>query len=153
MPRLPTLLCAAALLVAGCGGGDGDGQRLSSEEYEQRVERALDDVRSSLEEVRGSRSRDDIVEGLSDSADAARNAAEDLEDATPPEEVDGANERLVDALRGLADELDRASEAVEDGSPTELLEAARSAGEERLEELDNALRELEQRGIEVRGLR
>jgi hypothetical protein len=151
MFRLSALICVAALLGAGCDAGDDD--RLSREEYEQRVEQALDDVQSSLEDVRGSRSRDDVVDGLSESAEAARGAADDLEDVNPPEVAEDANERLVEALRRLADELDRGAEAAEEGSPTEFLEAARSAGEERREQVEDALRDLERQGIEVPELR
>jgi DNA repair ATPase RecN len=110
---------AISLLAVGCGGGGGGGGRLSKAQYEQRIQKdgqkltsafkPLNKVPSSLKE---------LADELKVGQDKLREAASDLEGATPPKNIEADNKALVKALRQLADDLDGVRSAAAKNDPS-----------------------------------
>ena len=109
MRRLGFLL--ALVLLAGCGGED----RLSKEAYQAEVRKVGTTLGSALGGIDTNASGDELaqagkqVEGLQV---ALRKAADDLDELSPPEEVEGAHTKLVQGIRGFADDLEDLGDAI-----------------------------------------
>lgn len=110
MSRL-VALAVAAVALAGCGGG---GDRLTKEEYQAEVRKVGATLSGALggvdtEGAGGLSAVEGQVEQLQS---ALRDAAAELEDLSPPEDVEGAHEKLVQGIRGFADDLDDLNDAL-----------------------------------------
>jgi hypothetical protein len=109
MTRLAIVsLCA---LVVGCGGED----RLSKPEYEELVREEYAEVQEAFRATGASYGRRDLPEKIEAAQGELRDAADALDDAEPPEEVEAENEQVVAGLRRYADSLDRLRNAAERG--------------------------------------
>jgi hypothetical protein len=114
--RLAGLLVAALLLLAGCGGDD----RLSKEEYQgevQGVGKTLGDALGGID-TSSAGGLDEVGGQVTGLQTALREAADDLDDLSPPADVEDAHEKLVDGIRGFADDLEQLAEAAESGDLT-----------------------------------
>jgi DNA-binding transcriptional regulator GbsR (MarR family) len=95
------------LLLAACGGED----RLTKEEYEGEVRSLYADVQAAFQATRVAPAQ---LPGRIQQAQAElRHAADELEDLTPPEEVEEENEEVVEGLRTYAADLDELHAAAE----------------------------------------
>jgi len=147
---------AVAALLAGCGGGDDAAAPVTVEteraqqELEEAAEAARNDVDELAQALGEARSEEDAAAVLDGAAEQLRERAEQVEDATADAELEEPRDRLAAGLRTLADDAEEARDAVERG---EWEDAARTvvAGEG-LREVEDALRELRERGIDVEPL-
>ena len=99
-----------ALMAAGCmGGGD-----TSQEEFAAQVVETRNRTDAALEHMTGARTYDDLLDRIDLAGDAAQAAADDLDDAGAPSELEDQAEELVEALRALGDELAATAEALDD---------------------------------------
>lgn len=113
MTRLAGLLVVVALLLAGCGGG---GDRLTKEEYQSEVQGVGETLGDALGGVDTEGGGIDELGGQVDELQTALDsAADDLDELTPPEEVEDAHDKLVEGIRGFADELEELGTAAESG--------------------------------------
>jgi uncharacterized Ntn-hydrolase superfamily protein len=113
MSRTFLLLAAVlvALMAAGCMGGGADP---SQEEFAAQVVETRNRTDAALEHMTGARTYDDLLDRIDLAGDAAQAAADDLEDAGAPSELEDQAEELVEALRALGDELTATAEALDD---------------------------------------
>jgi len=122
--RRVSLLCAllAAMLVAACG-GNGDGDPLSKQEYQDRLDTTRTELSASFEglgtqlegALKGSGSLDDAASEVESIQEKLRAQADELEGLTPPEDAADANDALAGGMRELADDLDAFKSALESG--------------------------------------
>ncbi len=104
------MVLLVALTAAGCmGGGD-----TSQEEFAAQVVESRDRTDAALEHMTGARTLDDLLERLDLAGDATRAAADDLEDAGAPDELQDEAEELTNGLRALGDEVSATAEALAD---------------------------------------
>lgn len=111
MSRL-VALAAAAVALAGCGGGD---DRLTKEEYQAEVRKVGTTLSGALGGVdtEGAGGLSAVEQQVEQLQSALRDAAAELKDLSPPEDVEGAHEKLVQGIRGFADDLDELDDALE----------------------------------------
>jgi hypothetical protein len=108
---------AIALVAAGCGGGGG-GSRLSKSQYEQRIQKDGQEITNVFKPLNSpARSLSQLADELKVGQDKLRQAADDLDKAKPPKDVEADNAALVKGLRKLADELDVLRRAAAKGDP------------------------------------
>jgi hypothetical protein len=96
----------AVVLLAACGEG-----RLSKSGYEQKVRSAYEDVRAAFRQTNVG--FDKLPTKIAAAQAQLREAADELEEAKSPQEVEKQNEELVEALRAFADDLDGLRKAAE----------------------------------------
>ena len=109
------LLTAAALLVAGCGGGD----ELSKEEYQTQVRDAIEPVVETSQNLASdateAQSVDDLADPLAEAETTYADTASTLDDIEPPEDVADLHERLITAHEEIATAAGEAGTAAEEG--------------------------------------
>ena len=136
---------ALTLVLAGCGGGG----RLTKAAYEQKLQKAGRELSTSLRQLSRSNSKDEFKHGVDTVEKALNDAADELDGITPPQDVQGANDRLVDGLRRLAHDFGEAKAAADKGP-----DAARQKGREittgpASREADDAIKQIQRRGYDV----
>ena len=147
MNRLLALcLAAVALVAAGCGGDDKGDYTNDVREIAQEL-----DESSAGADLRNVNSTKELADALRRAADLLDEAAGDLEDLDPPDEVSDAHGKLTDGARETADAFRRVADQAEGGSQEQVLaslnELLTSGGAKKLEQ---ALTELEDKGYNVR---
>jgi hypothetical protein len=116
MRRVIALLAlagAVALVAAGCGGGGG-GTPLSKAEYEQQMQTIGQDLSAALD-TSGATSAEDAVPKVEEAQTTLREAADKMDEMTPPEDIADEHDQLVEGVRAFADDLDDVISALEDG--------------------------------------
>ena len=166
MKRLTVALAALGLVlaVAGCGGGGGGGggERLTKEEYEQRLQRIDDETTKEsqkfglllgqLATTPSTVDLDEVAKQTEATQTTARKAAEEYEALNPPEEVEDLNERLAKGTRAFADDLDELREAAGNDDRNEAAEFARkvqAGGLDSLKELAKVGDEFQKKGYKL----
>ena len=118
MRHVPTLLTAAALLVAGCGDDSGDGEvtvvRPSTADYVAKARAVVSDTRAATAAIAAPGAEADPV-ALQEAAGALSGAAVRLEPIAPPESLARAQSDLVAAHREYATALGSAAAAAQVG--------------------------------------
>jgi hypothetical protein len=104
----------ASLVLVSCGG---EKERLSKPEYEERVRSVYADVQEAFRrtDVTDQTELDDRVE---DAQEELRDAAGELEDVDPPDEVEAENAQIAESMRTYADDLETLRQAAEAGDST-----------------------------------
>ena len=152
---LPAMLVAVALIAAGCGGDDDDGEPLSADEYTTQISEILAPVGPELQEIGGEISgledtqTDEIAAGLEETEGVLNDAISEIEALEPPEEAADAQEQLVSAMQGFVDDTASFREAVVDGQAQEEAPAFQEAGLEFQSALTDAVASYQEAGIQV----
>ena len=145
-PRLLLLaLAALTLALAGCGSKS----RLSKGAYEGVLTKTGKELAEASKALAKEKTGEEFVSGAEQIQAGLREAADDLDDVRPPDDVDAANDRFVDALRGLADEFDKVRVAAKGGAKKAREAGARLARSQPSEEARQAILEIERRGYNV----
>lgn len=142
--------CAVLLLASGCTA------RASQEQYEERLERALQ-VR---DEVLGQLDQRELVgeQQYDDAAAKLRSARQQLDEDAPPKPLEPAHEVLLDALSGLERLLDRLGRCEADPKATEqqLVACRQEIGQDAYDTIRNDFAEANtiyrQEGLSLAGL-
>jgi hypothetical protein len=152
--RRPAIACAAlaalvgAVALAGCGGAK-EKARLSHAQYERQVRSAYGSVRAAFRETRvGSLTELDPKLGAAQAQ--LRHAADTLESAEPPRDIDKPHEELVEGLRDYAHELDAVRQAVRDGNRGRIADFnARVGKDEAVGRIAESLDEMNHHGYDL----
>ena len=138
-------MVAAVIALAACGGGGG----LTRAAYEQKLRDAGHELGVARRQLSQSRTQDEFRRGAEAVEEALGDAADELDEGTPPADVEAVNERLVSALRRLANDWDDVKRAADEG-PDAASRAARSvtAGVA-ARQAEEAIREITRRGYDV----
>jgi hypothetical protein len=154
------ILAAVALVAPACGGEEAPPEPPEAEPapragYVETLRQAFDPVLEATGGLANASALDELEESLADVEEAARAGVEELEAAEPPDDAAGAHEQLVAGLELLAEQAADARAALaaaRAGDLSELpklLEAGSALGLERLEQIQEALDELRERGFDV----
>jgi hypothetical protein len=141
------------LTAAGCGGGgnSGDGGRLSKSEYEQRIQKDGREIQQAFAPLtKPPTSLAQLAAEIKQGQKKLRDAADDLEGLTPPEEVAADNNALVAGLRKVADLLEplRKGAAKKDVSLVQkaVSDLQRSTA---LKDAQNATKDMKKKGYKI----
>jgi hypothetical protein len=143
LPRRLAMLAAAAL-VAGCGGDE----RLTKDEYAEKVRAVYADVQAAFAAT-------NVPEGeLAAKVAAAqgqlRASADELDGVEPPEDVESEHAQLVDGMRRYADDLDRLRNAAERGDSRTIADFNSRIGQnEAVEQIAEAAERMKFKGYDL----
>jgi hypothetical protein len=137
---------AAALTLAGCGGGD---DRLSKSEYEEKVRAVYADVQEAFQATAVTRPTE-LAARIEDAQRELREAADELDEVEPPEDVEAENRQIVEGMRRYADSLDRLRNAAERGD-TEVIDdaTARIGQNEAVEQIAESAERMKFKGYDL----
>jgi hypothetical protein len=139
---LPVLVI---LVLAGCGGDD----RLSKREYEEKVRSEYAQVQEAFRATRGAGGAD-LAARIGDAQEQLRDAAGELDDEEPPQEVEAENAQLVAGMRRYADSLDRLRNAAARGDQEVLDAATAQIGQnEAVEQMAEAAERMKFKGYDL----
>ena len=145
--RFHAVLLALVLVLAGCSGGGRE--QFSKAEYEETVRTAYADVQEAFRQT----NVDDVSElapRIEDAQDQLRDAAGELEDVDPPDEVEAENAQIAEAMRAYADDLDGLLEAAERGDTIAVAEfSSRVATNDAVVAMMEAAERLKFKGYDV----
>ena len=95
---------------------------------------------------------DKASDAISALQDQIREVAGQLEDITPPEEVEDPHNDLIEGLRGMADNLDGLKDAVESKDVSAMTEFAKDfTSSEAANQINEAMNELKEKGYNIEG--
>jgi hypothetical protein len=142
---LGAVAAALALGLAGCGGGG----PLSKAAYEQKLREGGKELTEAVQKLARARSKEEFKEDVTGVQKALDDAAETLDGVTPPEDVEGANARLVHGLRGLSDDFDKVKDAADESVDEATRKAQEVSSGTASREAQQAIQEIERRGYDV----
>jgi hypothetical protein len=126
------LVLLAAAFVAGCG-GDGDGDRLTAEEFRQQADATCVEFEGRLEELGMPESLEDLQGFVDDAVPILEEGTNELEQLQPPEELEEDWNRAMEINREQLDTVRELRTAAEEGDQAriaELLQEANAARQE-----------------------
>lgn len=133
------VVLAGAALLAGCS-GDGGSATLTKAEYQKQVTAAAKELATSFAEI-GNEAKsvqsdapagnpEELFGRLADvvakGEDNLRSVADDLDELSPPDEANEANDKLVAGLDALADDFGDLASALDDGSVADVVALGRN---------------------------
>ena len=151
--RTIALALVGGVLAAGCGGG-----ALSKTEYIKRVRTISNTFSDTIAETFNSPELQDpnnlsaAADVIRKGADQIRGATAELEDLSPPSEVEAPHDRLVSGLNDFADDLDRFAEATASGNITQIQQLAEQIASESLPsmtQVQSAIDEFKDKGYDI----
>ena len=137
--------------MLGLAGCMSSGPRLTQQQYEAKMQALTHEMQAdgaAMKSFAASPSATTFDEILEQAADAFRDAADELDDMNPPEEIDGAHDDLVDSFRDVADVLDEAAEEADDGDFYAAM-AKLSEGDDAASKAEEAIREIRTAGYYI----
>lgn len=137
----------AAVALAGCALGGA-----STEDFEADVREARDRVDSALASVTRAESLEDLFDRMDDAARAVDAAAEDLDDARAPDELEDEADELVDAFHQLSVDLEATADTIRQPEFADVLPGTRGLSFESWTKANRVLGELREQGIDVQPL-
>ena len=144
---LGVLATGLVVLVAGCGGGGG--ARLTKAAYEQKLSDAGKGLAVAGRKLAQAQSKEEFKDDVTDVQKALDDAADRLDGITPPDDVEGANARLVQGLRGLSHDFDKVKDAADESVDDATRKAQEVSTGASSREADNAIKEIQRRGYDV----
>jgi len=143
--QLAALLAICAAVAAACGGDD----MLSKAEYEDQVRTAYAEVQEAFARTNVP-SLEELASRVEDAQEALRDAADELEDVRPPEDVVAEHADIVEGLRAYADDLDRLRNAAERGDERTIEDFnARIATNRSVEQIAEAAERMKFKGYDL----
>jgi predicted nuclease with TOPRIM domain len=108
------LATATAFVLVSCAG---DNERLSKPEYEEKVRTVYAEVQEAFRQTNVPE-QEELADRVEDAQEELRDAAGELEDVDPPDEVEAENAQIAESMRTYADDLETLRQAAEDGDST-----------------------------------
>ena len=127
------LVLVAAVLAAGCGGGDGEGDALTPEEFRQQADAICVEFEGRLDELGAPESLEDLQGFVDDAVPILEEGTNELEQLQPPEELEEDWNRAMEINREQLDTVRELRTAAEEGDQAriaELLQEANAARQE-----------------------
>jgi acyl-CoA reductase-like NAD-dependent aldehyde dehydrogenase len=153
--RRPLIVLAAllALVVAGCGGGDGDASS-SKEDYSKELAQAGQTLQKSFagisDETGANTSAKQIGDRLDKGATALDAAARKFGAITPPDAAKAAHQKLVEGIKELAGIFRRGAAAARKNDTASLTKALQGLStSDGVKKITEAQQELKANGITV----
>lgn len=134
MKRAFVLAAAVVLMASGCGGES----RLTKAEYERRVNQIGQQLTDTLErtfsapEFQNPSSLKQAADVLRQGQNDMEDAADRLDDVSPPEEIQSIHDRFVKGIRDFAKDFGRFAEATEKGDLAALQRFSQQISDESL---------------------
>lgn len=129
-------LCAAAVLVAGCGGSD----------YKDKVKDAAQDFKKSVQgtsaEIRGATTKEQYAAGVTKFQAAIKQFNDRVSKLDPPSGAKPAQDRLISVLNTFSQDLETIKQAVNKGDIEKVRELQAKFATD-VQEVESAGRELE----------
>ena len=143
---LACALVAAALGLAGCGGGGG---QLTKSEYQEKLQSGGTRLTTAVQQLTRATSKDEFERNVGEVQHALDSVADSLDGVTPPSDVAGANDRLVHGLRGLANDFGQVKAAADEGIDAATRKAREITTGSASREARQAIEELKRHGYDV----
>jgi len=143
---LACALVAAALGLAGCGGGGG---QLTKSEYQEKLQSGGTRLTTAVQQLTRATSKDEFERNVGEVQQALDSVADSLDGLTPPSDVAGANDRLVHGLRGLANDFGQVKAAADEGIDAATRKAREITTGAASREARQAIEELKRHGYDV----
>ena len=121
---------AAVILLTACGGGDGNADQLSAEEFRQQADAVCTEFEGRLEELGTPDSLNDLDEYVADAIPILEEGTARLEELEPPDELAEDWDRTLELNREQLDAVRELQEAAAEGDEArvgELLQQAQDA--------------------------
>jgi exonuclease VII small subunit len=155
MRRPLTLLALiAALVAAGCGGGNDNSGAVSKQDYGKELAQAGQTLQKTFGDIAdqtgSSTSSKQIADRLEKGATALDDAAGKFGKITPPPAAKGAHQKLVDGLKELAAVFRTSADAARKNDTTSLTKALQGlTTSDGVKKITQAQEELKRQGITV----
>jgi hypothetical protein len=123
--RAGAVALLAAALGAGCGSSGGGSDRLSQSEYQAKLQSIGGDLKDAMSgaSLNSAKSAEEVANAVAALRKRLANAANDIDNLSPPENAEKANDALAGALR----EFDEALSSLEGAVRKKDVDAARTA--------------------------
>jgi predicted small secreted protein len=150
---LVVVVLLVAIVVAGCGGDDGDGKASAKQVYAKQLADAakpLRDAFSDSDQVGANVKTSQIVAHLDQEATTVEDAVEKIRAIKPPAALAATHAKLVEGLRELAASFRKGAEAARRNDTKTLATALRKlTTSEGVKKLTQASAELKAQGVTV----
>lgn len=132
------VLCGAAALAAGCGGGGGS---LSREELAAQADAICAKAEEELDQLAEPQSIEDVEQLAEEAKPIVEDGVEQLDELQPPEDLEDEYDRWIELNRENVDVLDELRGAAAEGDQERVQQAVQEAGEKE-QEADRLAREI-----------
>jgi hypothetical protein len=126
-------ISAAALVLGGCGGGDGGGEEMTADEFRQEADAICAEFEGRLDDLGRPESLDDLQNFVSEAVPIIEEGNAQLQELNPPDELQEQWDRAMEINNEQLETVRDLREAVEDGDQAraqELIEAGNEANTE-----------------------
>jgi hypothetical protein len=126
-------LSAAALVLGGCGGGDGGGEDLTADEFRQQADAICAEFEGRLDELGTPESLEDLQNFVSEAVPIIEEGNAQLQELDPPDELQEQWDQAMEINNEQLETVRDLREAVEEGDQArmqELLQAGNEANQE-----------------------
>jgi hypothetical protein len=150
---LVVVVLLLAVLVAGCGGDDGDGKASAKQVYAKQLAIAakpLQDAFADADQVGANVKTSQIVAHLEQEATTVEDAVKKIQAIKPPAELAATHRKLIEGLQELANSFRKGAEAAGRNDTKTLATALRKlTTSEGVKKLTQASAELKAKGVTV----
>jgi hypothetical protein len=122
-------LSAAALVLGGCGGGNGGGEELTADEFRQQADGICAEFEGRLNELGTPESLDDLQNFVSDAVPIIEEGNGQLHELNPPDELQEQWDRALEINDEQLETVRDLRDAVEDGDQARVQELLQEGDE------------------------
>jgi hypothetical protein len=122
-----------ALLVAGCGGGSGDGARLSKSDFQSQANAICDKYQEQLDALQKPQTLDEIPALVDQALAIIDKEIEEISQLKPPEELQSDFDAMIeqaDKTKKAADDLSAAAKDKDQADVAKAIAAGQTASKE-----------------------
>ena len=126
-------ISAAALVLGGCGGGNGGGEEMTADEFRQQADAICAEFEGRLDDLGRPESLDDLQNFVSEAVPIIEEGNAQLQELNPPDELQEQWDRAMEINNEQLETVRDLREAVEDGDQArvqELIEAGNESNAE-----------------------
>jgi predicted nuclease with TOPRIM domain len=144
MAHARTVFALVVLVLAGCGSDE----RLTKDEYAEKVREVYADVQAAFRATNVP--QNELASRVTAAQGQLRESADELESVDPPEDVESEHAQLIAGMRRYADALDRLRNAAEAGDQRTIDDFnARIGQNEAVEQMAEAAERMKFKGYDL----